>query len=102
MGLFTGLAIGGALASGLFAGKKLGKKSSTADPVTAPGPAQGPAATTPPAPPVVNQSADLEQAQAAGAKQRKRAALGSSLRDRPLPKPGQVATKLKQKTLTGY
>lgn len=103
MALMTGLAIGAALGGGLLAGKKLsGKKQQQQQaqgPVTAPGP------STPtgqvPAPPIVNPGADMATAIGAGQRQRKRAALGG-LTARPLPKPGNVGSAARPKTLIGY
>lgn len=101
MGLMTGLAIGGALAGGLLAGKKMKGQQQAQTPPMAPGPTENGTPADMPQPPAVNPGGDLAQANAAGAKQRKRAALGG-LMTRPLPKAGAMVPKTRPKTLTGY
>ncbi len=102
MGLMTGLAIGAALGGGLLAGKKLKSKGQQQQQSVVPPGAPGPsgAGSGMPAPPIVDPGADMAAAQAAGAKQRKRSALGG-VQPRLLPKPGQVS-KATPKTLIGY
>jgi hypothetical protein len=84
MAAFSTMALlGGGLLAGAAAGRLLGKKKPGDQPL-APGPTSPQGALAPPAPPIVNPADANMAANAAGMKQRKRAARGSLLTN-PVP-----------------
>lgn len=111
MAAFTTLALLGLAAGGAFAGgQALANKKKNADESTITGDPAGPHAklgepplTPPAAPPTIAQTSANAQtaAQQAAARQRKRAAAGSTLLDTLSSQPA-AAAKLQPKSLVGY